>query len=508
MEKTKIIEVKFGKLQGYIEEGISIFKGIPFAEPPVGGLRLNAPILKESWEGVMETLEYRPVSPQPPPYNPIFPAPPQSEADCLNLNIWTPGCDKKKRPVMFWIHGGSHIFGSGRLLNGRALSRRGDVVLVSINYRLGPLGFLYLPGATANIGQLDQIAALEWVKNNIEYFGGDPTNVTIFGESAGGTSVCTLMAMPKAKGLFNRAISQSGAVTSNGFDFSVREKTAELIMEELNLNINDLEEFRSLSIEEIIKAMMKAQEKAFATQIEIDFRPFVDGESLPKHPTKAIQEGYAKDIELIVGSNLEEWRFWRAFEPEFEKYDSSEYMRRIKGILKSAGEDDEKADELIKIYKKSREENNLSINLGETYEACMTDSIFRFPSIKFAEAQHNHQKNTFMYLFKWKTPYENGRYGAMHALEVSFVFGSFWEDYLFTFPKKTPETETLSNSMLDYWVTFARIGTPNYDSQMKWPSYDIESRKTMIFDTIIEIREDPLTLERKMWNEMRNWSQF
>ena len=508
MEKTEIIEVKFGKLQGYIDEEISIFKGIPYAEPPVGELRLNAPILKKSWDGVLEALEYRPVSPQPPPINPLFPPPPQSEADCLNLNIWTPGCDANKRPVMFWIHGGSHIYGSGRLLSGRALSRRGDIVLVSINYRLGVLGNLYLPGAPANIGQLDQITALRWVQNNIDYFGGDPNNVTIFGESAGATSVCTLMVMPKAKGLFHRAVSQSGAVTPNGFDLSVRKTTTEMILEELNLKLEDLEEFRRLPVESIIKAMMKAQEKAFLTQTEMDFRPYIDGDSLPKHPTKAIQEGYAKDIELIVGTNLEEWRFWRAFEPKFEEYDSSEFIRRMKGILKSAGEDEKKTDELIKMYKKSRKENNLSIDLAETYEACMTDSIFRIPSIKVAEAQSNHQKNTFMYLFKWKTPYENGRYGAMHALEVCFVFGSFWEDYLFTFPKRTPETEALSNKMSDYWISFAKIGNPNFDNALMWPSYDKDSRKTMVFDNNIEIKEDPLNLERKMWSEMKNWSHF
>ncbi|MHA2324480.1 MAG: carboxylesterase/lipase family protein [Promethearchaeota archaeon] len=508
MEKTEIIQAKYGKVQGYIEEGISIFKGIPYAEPPVGDLRLNAPILKKYWDGTLEALKYRPVAPQPPPYNPIFPPPPQDEADCLNLNIWTPGCDNKKRPVLFWIHGGSHIYGSGNLLNGRALSRRGDVVLVSINYRLGALGYLYFPGTPSNIGQLDQITALEWVRDNIEHFGGDPENVTIFGESAGATSVCTLMAMPQARDLFRRAVSQSGAVTPEGFEISVKKTTTELILKELGLDFKDLAEFRSLSTETIINAMIKAQEKAFVTQTSMDFRPWVDSENLPKHPTKAIYDGYAKDIELIVGSNLEEWKFWRAFEPEFEEYDQSEYMRRIEGIVKSTGEDEKKVEDIIKMYQKSREENKLSINLAEIYEACMSDSIFRIPSIKFAEAQSKHQKNTYMYLFNWKTPFENGRYGAMHALEISFVFGSFWEDYLFTFPKRTPETEKLSNYMSDYWISFARIGNPNFDGLLNWPVYDKESRKTMVFDNNIEIVEDPLNLEREMWYNLKPWSEF
>lgn len=512
MEKTKIIHVKYGKLQGYIDEGISIFKGIPYTEPPVGELRLNTPVLKRSWDGVLETLEYGPVAPQPPPLNPRITPPPQSETDCLNLNVWTPGCDSKKRPVMFWLHGGSHMFGSGRLLNGRTLSRRGDVVLVSINYRLGALGYLYLPGAPSNIGQLDQVVALEWVRDNIESFGGDPDNVTIFGVSAGATSGCTLMAMPKAKGLFRRVISQSGAIIPGGFEYSDRKTTAENILKELNLGIEQLEEYRRLPVEDIIQAMISAQRKAyqksFLIRSEINFKPYIDGESLPRHPLKAIQEGYAKDIELIVGTNLEERRFWRLYEPKFEEYDSSVFKSRIETILKSIGEDENKTDYLIKMYKKSKEENNTSIDLGETYEASMTDSHFRIPSIKFAEAQSRHQKNTFMYLFKWKTPYENGRYGAMHALEVSFVFGSFWEDYFFTLPKRTPETEALSNKMSDYWISFARTGNPNSNNTLTWPSYDKESRKTMIFDKNIEIVEDPLNLERKFWYEMKQWSQF
>ncbi|UCE14674.1 MAG: carboxylesterase family protein, partial [Candidatus Heimdallarchaeota archaeon] len=238
LKKTRIIYTETGKIQGYIEDGAHVFKGIPYAEPPVGELRLNAPESKKSWNDVLVALEYMPVAPQPPDN---FPPSHQNEADCLNLNIWTPGCDNKKRPVLFWIHGGSHIMGSGRLLNGRDLSRKGDIVLVSINYRLGPLGYLYIPGAPPNVGQLDQIMALTWVHDNIELFGGDSKNITIFGQSAGATSVCALMATPKATGLFNRVISQSGAVQPQGFEISTRKTTAEMILKELNLNHDDLQ---------------------------------------------------------------------------------------------------------------------------------------------------------------------------------------------------------------------------------------------------------------------------
>ena len=240
----------------------------------------------------------------------------------------------------------------------------------------------------------------------------------------------------------------------------------------------------------------------------MEFRPYIDYESLPQHPIKAIQEGYAKDIELIVGTNLEEWRFWRAFELKFEERDPSQIKKRINNLMSSQGEDEMKLEDIINIYKKSREEWSLPINIHEIYKAYMTDSIFRIPSIKFAEAQSKHQKNTYMYLFKWKTPFENGRYGSMHALEIAFVFGGFWEDYLFTFPKKTAETEALSDKMMNAWISFAKMGNPNHGGIPEWPSYNIQKRKTIVFDNKTEIWDDPLGKERKMWNQMKQWSQF
>jgi para-nitrobenzyl esterase len=508
LKKTKIITTRTGKIQGYIDKEISIFQGIPYAEPPIGDLRLNAPILKIPWEGVLEALYYKPIAPQPPPFTDYFPPPPQDEVECLNLNIWTPSCDNKKRPVMLWIHGGSHIYGSGRLLDGRALPIRGDIVLVSINYRLGPLGFLYLSGIPPNIGQLDQITALTWVRDNIEFFGGDPDNITIFGESAGATSICALMAMPKAKGLFKRAISQSGAVQPHAFDVSVRKTTAEMILKELNLTNDDAEELRRIPVNKIIQALIKAQEKATLNGVELDFRPYIDGEILPLHPVKAIANGYAKDIEFMVGTNLEEWRFWRAFEPNFEQHDSTRFRKRIIKLLKAHGEDENKLEDIIETYKKSRDEINIPTNLPEIYEATMTDTIFRIPSIKCAEAQSKHQKNTYMYLFKWETPFENGRYGSMHALEIGFVFGYFWDDYLFTFSKKTDETEVLSEKMMDAWISFAKTGNPNHPNIPKWSPYDIDRRSTIIFDRNIEIWNDPLHMEREMWYKSNQWTQF
>ncbi|MHA1930983.1 MAG: carboxylesterase/lipase family protein [Promethearchaeota archaeon] len=499
-----IVEINNGKIKGYEADGVKIFKGIPYAEPPTGDLRLNTPVAKKPWNGVLDASDYKPIAPQPPPYTSYFPLPPQSEEECLNLNIWTPECDDIKRPVMFWIHGGSHIYGSGRLLNGRTISHEGDIVLVTINYRLGPLGYLYFPDAPTNIGQLDQIVALKWVRDNIDSFGGDPDNVTIFGESAGATSVCALMAMPKAKGLFQRAISQSSGVRSQGFSLSTRKFTTEMVLKELDLTPNDLDKYRNLPTKKIIDAMSKAQQNSIVNQTPLDFRPYIHEETLPQHPIKAIQEGYAKEIELIVGTNLEEWKFWRAFEPKFEEYEEARIKKRISNSMKLNGEDENTLEDLINIYKKSRKD----LDIYDIHDAYMSDLVFRTASLKFAEAQSKHQKNTYMYLFKWKTPFEGGRYGAMHALEIAFVFGGFWEDDLWTFPKKTVETETLSNKMMSYWVNFARKGNPNSKDASEWPSYDVEDRKTIIFDKEIEVIEDPLKLEREMWYNMKQWSHF
>ncbi|MHA1526763.1 MAG: carboxylesterase/lipase family protein, partial [Promethearchaeota archaeon] len=260
MKKTKIVELDTGKLQGYIDKGIEIYKGIPYAEPPVGNFRFNAPEPKKSWNNVLEATRFGPDAPQPPsPFTPQ-PAPQQSEEDCLTLNIWTPKADDKKRPVMFWIHGGSYKTGGANRYNGIPLATRGDIVVVIINYRLGPFGFLYLPnvpGISANVGLLDQIAALKWVKKNIVRFGGDPNNITVFGESAGAGSICSLIGMPAAKGLFKRIIPQSGSTNPLGYLKGRAIATTQKLFSLLKVEKDDIDSFRKLSTEDIIKAQIR-----------------------------------------------------------------------------------------------------------------------------------------------------------------------------------------------------------------------------------------------------------
>ncbi|MFX1312415.1 MAG: carboxylesterase/lipase family protein, partial [Promethearchaeota archaeon] len=339
MKRTEIIETKTGKLQGYIDRGLSIFKGIPYAEPPIGELRLNNPILKKPWDGIFEALKFGPEVPQPIGPDTPLPRPIQNEEECLTLNIWTPATDGEKRPVMMWIHGGAFIYGSNSraLYNGFNLSKRGNIVVVSINYRLGPFANLALPGAKANVGMLDQITALEWIRVNIDYFGGDPNNVTIFGESAGGVSVCTLMAMPKAKGLFKRAIAESNGPHPLGYRKSILEQSTEILLDELNFKSNELEEFQKIPWEDILKATERFNRRVASEGIRLisGFAPFVDGDTIPTHPLKAIQDGYAKDIELIIGCNFEEAKFNHLNYRDFKETKPENLSNRMLRLLRN-----------------------------------------------------------------------------------------------------------------------------------------------------------------------------
>jgi len=508
LKKTDIIETEAGTLQGYIDNDILVFNGIPYAEPPIGELRLNAPILKKSWDGVLETLKFGPEVPQP--ISPITPEPypKQEEANSLILNIWTPGVDDEKRPVMVWIHGGSFLYGSGSRINVINLARRGNVVLVTINYRLGAFANLVLPNVPGNIDMLDQITALTWIRQNIEFFGGDLENITIFGESAGGQSVCILMAMPKATGLFHRVIAQSGRAMPQGYKLSDRETTTKWLLEELNLKPDDVEKFRKLPTEKIIKASAKIQQKANSKGIYLAFGPYIDGKNLPEHPLKAINKGFAKDIDLIIGTNLEEWKFWHWINPNFKELEANALPRVMKSVLRNLGENENKAEFIINTYKDSREENNLPSKPQDIIDAFITDSRFHIPAVKFAEFHSKYQKNTYMYLFSWQSTVQGGKFGAMHALDIAFVVNRFWDkDYGIT-PKKSKETEVLSVKMMDAWTSFARTGNPNHKNIPEWPHYDDKRRATIVFDNNIQIWEDPLKKERKMWNDMKIWSQF
>ncbi|MHA1931903.1 MAG: carboxylesterase/lipase family protein [Promethearchaeota archaeon] len=498
MEEKYIVNTKSGKIQGYFNRGVVKFKGIPYAVPPIGNLRFKPPHPVDSWDNIRDVTKYSPVCPQPPSaLEEMVSDPfPQSEADSLTLNIWTQKLDSEKRSVMFFIHGGAFRTGSGRALDGSRLVLRGDVVVVSINYRLGPFGFLYMPDvpdATTNVGLLDMVTALKWVRENITQFGGNPEDITIFGESAGAFAVHCLLAMPPAKGLFKRAIVQSGYVNKFSCQPSTGKKVYEALIKRLDIEKGDVESLRNLPFETIIEKLDRFEDNR---QDVLSFTPTIDKDTLPENPFEAVKNGFASEIDLFVGSNLDETKMWTLWAPGGDDFTEERLKRRVNGIMRSIFQDETKSKELIEIYKQPGK------NPRDISDAIDTDYQFRIPSIRLAEAQSQHHKNTFMYLFSWKTPWEGGKYGAMHALELSFVFGILLDKNQGIFPRKTEETQELSGKMMDAWISFARTGNPNNQNIPQLPPYDLEKRSTVIFDKNVTIVRDPYSNERVAWDNL------
>ncbi|MCK4384144.1 MAG: carboxylesterase/lipase family protein, partial [Candidatus Lokiarchaeota archaeon] len=349
-------------------------------------------------------------------------------------------------------------------------------------------------GVTANVGQLDQILALKWVQDNIELFGGDPNNVTIFGESAGGYSVVALAAMPAAKGLFHRIIAQSAPA----IDSKVTKKPTKKLMRTLGIEKGDINALRKVSPEKIIDAQNKLSGEDPTNLLA--FRPLIDGETLPIHPLKAFQNGDCKDIEFMIGTNLDEAKLFTALDPEIGKMNNVDGEKLLIGFLGRLGIDFTKGKAMIDTYKKSRE-GKYSTEPKEIINALITDYIFRISTIHLLEAQSKHQPNTYNYLFTWPSPGFNGDLGACHALELPFVFNTLSYPGFQEFVGKSPDLNGISYKMMDAWIAFARSGNPNHDGIPKWPSYDLEKRSTMLINHEFKVVEKFLDKERAAWNE-------
>ena len=497
MKKTEIITTKNGKIQGYSENGLQIFKGIPFAEPPVGDLRFKPPIAKKPWDGALETTKYSACAFQG--YSEleewIGKSAPESE-DCLYLNVWTPATDAGKRPVMVWIHGGAFLMGTGSdpMYDGSTLARRGDVVIVTINYRLGFFGFPYIKGKVANLGSLDQILALKWVRDNIKLFGGDPNNVTIFGESAGGYSVVSLCSMPAAKGLFRRVIAESAPM----IDPAVSDKITVKILRKLGVKGDDFNELREKPAQEIIAI----QNKIFASDPTniMALRPLIEGEIWPKHPLKAFQDGDCADIELMIGTNLDEIKLFTAMKVLSTLAAGGDNV--LAGFLGTLKVNPEKSKEIIATYKEARSAKNLSIKPKDLFDAILTDVTFRISTIRLLEAQSSHQPHTYSYLFTWPSPGLNGILGSSHALELPFVFGTLDSPTFKDFVVVNPTTKALSEKIMDAWIAFARTGNPSHKSIPKWPAYDTKKRATMALGEKCDVINAPFDKERAVWDSL------
>jgi len=504
-----VVETTAGKIEGWEKDGIKIFQGVPFAAPPAGELRWLPPQPVKPWDGIREARSFVAIAPQiVPPRNSDNPLhigfnidtslgrQPGPDEDCLYLNVYTPGTDHKRRPVMVWIHGGGFASGTGAspLYNGTLLGKRGDVVVVTVNYRLNVFGFLRLKDVTNGRipsegveGMLDQVAALKWVRENIEVFGGDPDNITIFGESAGGASVTNLMAMPLAKGLFHKAICQSGSAYSVSPVDRANIYT-EHFLHKLAVDADDTDGLLGKSMEEIVKAYAKTMSLSGGLGAPLTV---LDGTVIPELPVNAIARGSADGIPLLAGTMLQEWRLWQAFDPSLEKLGESHMLSRFKKMTNSWD-----MTEIVAAYKKLIISRGILPTPKETYLTIMSARMYRIPVTRMLEAHYKRQNPAYCYLITWKSPFKDGIYGSCHALDI----GLLWGAYKSPLYGNSPNVEIMANKIQDSWLAFAYTGKPSNESAGEWPVYG-EQRKTMVFDEKTELQEAPKDEERCIWDD-------
>jgi para-nitrobenzyl esterase len=475
------VRVEGGMVSGVLTDGVRSYKGIPFAAPPVGELRWKDPQPVVAWKGVRECKEFGPECPQSPyPAGSIYFNPPQKQSeDCLYLNVWTTAKDGEKRPVMVWIHGGALTRGSGstRIYDGTALAKKG-VVLVTINYRLGPLGYLAHPELTAesanhssgNYGVLDQIAALKWVQKNIAAFGGDTSRVTIFGESAGSWSVNVLAASPLAKGLFHRAIGESGA-TFNPMGVLKEDKAAMPSAEKVGVafakaaKADSIKDLRAVSAEKIVDIFNNDTEgKKFRTQ------PNVDGWVLPDEVRNIFAAHKQNDVPTLIGSNANEITAFIA--PAMLPKTMEDYRKRI------AAQYGEMVKEFDAAYPVTSDADMAGAILGS-----MRDTIFTLGMRTWARMTVQGRSKAYLYFFTHVPPHPNSKYlGAYHAAEIVYAFNNLSKD-----DTALQETDfKLAEQMSNYWVNFATTGDPNGKGLPKWTAYNLEQEPYMDFGDAIQ----------------------
>jgi para-nitrobenzyl esterase len=490
-----------GRLRGRERDGVLCFFGIPFAAPPTGARRFAPPAAPEPWRGVRDAAEYGPAALQArsPIADLLGMAMPVTSEDCLTLNVWTPAADGRRRPVLFWIHGGAFVIGSGSqaLYDGERLARRGDAVVVTINYRLGAFGFLRtreasggaLP-ASGNEGILDQIRALEWVQGEIARFGGDPGNVTVFGESAGSISVAALLVAPRAGGLFHRAILQSGApnlVTTPGAATAICRR----ILDDAGIAPAEAPRLRDLRAE----ALLDSQNRATPRAGGVSYAPVADGDLLPADPFAAVRAGEVARVPILVGTNLHEMKLFRFMDPTLDSLDEAGLEARAAAALPRGGRDAARA---IATYRRVLEARGESATPTNLWLAMQSDLAFRAGAARLAELWSAHAP-AYSYLLTWETEALGGTLGACHALELPLVFGTLDDPGIGRLAAGGKDPESVSARMQEAWLAFARTGDPGTAGIPAWPCYDGARRQTMRIDQRFELLEAPLEELRSFW---------
>ncbi|MGB6724421.1 MAG: carboxylesterase family protein [Terracidiphilus sp.] len=497
--KVAVVDTEAGKVQGFIHNGIYTYRGVPYAK----AVRFMPPEKPDHWDGLRTALTYGYICPevQMPQLNDVaeFLIPHRiwvTSDNCQNLNIWTPGIDDgKKRPVMVWFHGGGYTNGSSieqLVYDGENLSRKGDVVVVTVNHRLNIMGFLDLSAYgpqykySGNVGIMDLVASLQWIKANIASFGGDPDNVTIFGQSGGGGKVNTLMSAPAAKGLFQKAIVESGAIRGTGMtlmDQKTSRRIAELTLQNLHLDPSELDELQKLPYEQINEAGQKALQTAAQESGHkglfgpgYSWSPIVDGDYIPADPFSSGAPTQSKDIPLMIGTTLNEFPAMR-MNPKLHGADDWSFDQ-----LKSYFHDQygDKADDVVAAYKKAYPDMKYSDWLH-------VDTMMRPGAIIEAELKADQQgAPVYNYLFAWQSPVLDGISRASHCAEIPFVFNNIAIGEQSTGGGK--DAYALAESVSQAWINFARSGNPNNPGLPNWPAFTRASSATMIFDNQSEVR--------------------
>ncbi|MEU7579752.1 carboxylesterase family protein [Streptomyces sp. NPDC041068] len=485
------VHLAAGSVRGSREAGTAVFRGIPFAEPPVGALRFAAPRPVRTWSGVREAVSYGP----PPPQSGVFGmdalARDAASADWLTVNVWSPApAPDAGLPVMVWIQGGAYTIGMSCLpeYDGGLLARDGGVVVVTFNYRVGIEGFAQIEGAPPNRGLLDQVVALEWVRDNIRAFGGDPGRVTLFGQSAGGGSIASLMAMDRAAGLFHRAVAQSVPGTFFAPELAADVTAAcaaELGLRPTAADLSGVAPHELSAAGDAVSARTEqwAERWGLPAHRSIPFAPVVDGDVLPVTPWRALADGAGRGIDLLVGHTRHEHRLFSA----------------INGLLGEVTE--EQAETALRVFAPGPEgahryrEAFPKASPDELYELVHGDWLFRMPSLHLAEAQVAAGGRAYVYELTWTAPGMGGGLGACHGLDVPLVFGTLdrGQPAMLIGGTPSPEAEALSARMRAAWTSFAVHGDPG------WPPYDTDGRLAQLFDSRPTVAAYPEDASRRIW---------
>ncbi len=499
------VETTAGHVRGTRVHGVHAFKGVPYGAAAAGANRFMPPRKPQPWPGVRDATTFGHRAPQllsafhgqvPPEVEVMDRNEPMGE-DCLVLNVWTTGLrDGRRRPVMLWLHGGGYTSGSGGFIcyDGTELARKHDVVAITVNHRLSALGYLYLAGVggeryadSSNLGNLDIIAALEWVRDNIAEFGGDPGNVTIFGQSGGGGKVSSLMAMPAAHGLFHRAIVESGADV-RGVSREAANRTAEMYLGRLGLSPHRLEELHRLPFERLIAVTAPEAGPRLA------LAPVVDGRSLPTNPFDPVAPALSARVPLLIGTVETEVTFFPG--QMLDPMDAAELHARLKRIVAHASDAD--VDRLIDAYRAGRPHASNT----DLYLIIASDATFRAGVLTEAERKAAQGgAPVYQYYFTWRSPVRGGKLRSFHTVEIPFVFDNV--DAAQSMTGTGHDRYLLASRMSGAWTAFARSGDPNHPLLPHWAPFDDKRRATMIFNDECRLVDDPHGAEQRLLRSLQ-----